>query len=262
MIAYLLGRLPADRAEVLEDAYIRDERLFSAISAVETELIHEYLRGGLSGSLREQFESAYLADASRAQRVAAEREWFEAARLVRQGDIRTPAAGRSWRLSVLLAPGGLIRLAAVAGFALVVLVLVRLDKRLTTIERTTQASRSASGERNAPPLPVASFVLTPGRVRGAGAPERLLVPSTPGLVRFDLRLDEQVVRKSWEAKIGIVGGPEVWSGVGKQAGDTVSIEVPSTAFSRNDYEIALQGMSPDGRIEQFPKYLLSAVQSQ
>ena len=66
--------------------------MFSAISAVETELIHEYLRGGLSGSLREQFESAYLADASRAQRVAAEWEWFEAARLVRRGDIRTTAA--------------------------------------------------------------------------------------------------------------------------------------------------------------------------
>src|SRR6267142_1209461 len=60
MRAYLLGRLPQEQANALEAEYFTDRAVFLKTQAAETDLIQEYLDGGLPAEERQCFESRYL----------------------------------------------------------------------------------------------------------------------------------------------------------------------------------------------------------
>lgn len=66
---YLLGELPEDQQVEIEDRAFADKDFLASITAVENDLIDEYVRGELSAADRQLFETRFLASAERRKRV-------------------------------------------------------------------------------------------------------------------------------------------------------------------------------------------------
>ena len=66
---YLLGDLPEEQQVEIEDRAFRDEEYQRNITAVENDLIDEYVRRELSESQRRQFEERFLTSEGRRRRV-------------------------------------------------------------------------------------------------------------------------------------------------------------------------------------------------
>ncbi|MCA1591075.1 MAG: hypothetical protein LC754_00130 [Acidobacteria bacterium] len=66
---YLLGDLPAEERRPLEERLLADGDFLKYLSAVEDDLVDEYVRGELSEGERERFESFFLITAERRRKV-------------------------------------------------------------------------------------------------------------------------------------------------------------------------------------------------
>jgi len=84
---YLLGALPAEEAERLDQLSIVDEELAARLSAVEYDLVDAYVRGEARGEDLARFESFYLSSAKRREKVQ-----FARALLEREGGAATAPA--------------------------------------------------------------------------------------------------------------------------------------------------------------------------
>ena len=67
---YLLGELPEEQQVEIEDRAFADKEYLASITAVENDLIDEYVRNEMSETQRRRFESRFLASAERRKRVA------------------------------------------------------------------------------------------------------------------------------------------------------------------------------------------------
>src|SRR5260370_39059687 len=108
---YLLGGLPAEEAERLDELSIADDEFAARVSAVENDLVDAYVRNELSGKDLDQFKSFYLSSAKRRQKVDFAAAWLEfenraatsPAQAGRPGTVRSPhekdSQGlRGWRM--------------------------------------------------------------------------------------------------------------------------------------------------------------------
>jgi len=66
---YLLGELSEEQQVEIEDRAFEDKNYLASITAVENDLIDEYVRNELSGAERQRFEKRFLASAERRKRV-------------------------------------------------------------------------------------------------------------------------------------------------------------------------------------------------
>ena len=66
---YLLGELSEEQQVEIEDRAFEDKDYLASITAVENDLIDEYVRNELSGAERQRFEKRFLASAERRKRV-------------------------------------------------------------------------------------------------------------------------------------------------------------------------------------------------
>src|SRR5580698_6187772 len=71
ILRYLLGALPADEAEPIEEASVVDEDFAARLNAMERDLVDSYVRGEMEGSNLAKFQSWYLSSPLRAQKVEA-----------------------------------------------------------------------------------------------------------------------------------------------------------------------------------------------
>jgi hypothetical protein len=69
IIRYLLGSLPEEETERVEEISFIDDEFAVRLSAVENDLVDAYLRGELSGEKLERFDSYYLASPKRRKKV-------------------------------------------------------------------------------------------------------------------------------------------------------------------------------------------------
>ena len=66
---YLLGELPEEKQVEIEDRAFQDPEYLATITAVENDLIDEYVRGEMAETVRRKFEERFLASADRRKRV-------------------------------------------------------------------------------------------------------------------------------------------------------------------------------------------------
>ncbi|HKV95331.1 MAG TPA: hypothetical protein VJW20_22490 [Candidatus Angelobacter sp.] len=66
---YLLGDLPAQQAEQLDELSVADDEFAWRLNGVENDLVDGFVRGELEGGNLQKFQSAYLSSARRRQKV-------------------------------------------------------------------------------------------------------------------------------------------------------------------------------------------------
>jgi len=96
---YLLGELSEDQQVEIEDRAFADEEFMAGITAVENDLIDEYVRGQMSDADRRRFESRFLNSESRRKRIefAKALTHLLAETRVTGRDTRKAGARGSWR---------------------------------------------------------------------------------------------------------------------------------------------------------------------
>ncbi len=76
LINYLLGCLPEEEAERLDEQSIVDDELAARLRLVEDDLVDAYASGTLTGDILQRFESFYLASPRRRRRAAFSKQFL------------------------------------------------------------------------------------------------------------------------------------------------------------------------------------------
>jgi len=148
---YLLGELPEEQQVEIEDRAFSDKEYLASITAVENDLIDEYVRGELSGTERQRFETRFLASTERRKRV----EFAKALRTVVAepvGPEKHEVRRWSWRESLSAFFGGLnpaARFALVAAAILLIAVAAwlfvetqRLRRQVNQLQAENQSGQN------------------------------------------------------------------------------------------------------------------------
>ncbi|MBZ5552794.1 MAG: hypothetical protein LAO21_08755 [Acidobacteriia bacterium] len=161
LVRYLLGSLPNEEAEHLDELSIADDEFALRLNAVENDLVDAYARGDLSGETQDRFKSFYLSSMNRREKVrfaetllgyenrTADAQIAPALSPFRSAPSEGPSQQSSRRRFFPLPP--LVPQWTLAGLALVMLLAgglllmdnLRLRKQVTEAE----AGRAALGER-------------------------------------------------------------------------------------------------------------------
>ncbi|HEU4507881.1 MAG TPA: hypothetical protein VFR78_06575 [Pyrinomonadaceae bacterium] len=147
---YLLGELSEEQQVEIEDRAFSDKEFLTTITAVENDLIDEYVRDEMSQSERRQFESRFLASPARRKRVEFARALTEIAPeyALAERSVVSPVPV-SWRDSLeaffqSLNPVAKFAMVAVAllvvlGGAWLITQTLRLRSQLTTLQAENQS---------------------------------------------------------------------------------------------------------------------------
>jgi hypothetical protein len=151
---YLLGELPEEQQIEIEDRAFSDKEYLATITAVENDLIDEYVRQDLSAGDRHRFEERFLASAERRKRVEFAKALAQVQTEVTAPEKNTvrPVASWSWRESFYAFLNGLnpaARFAAVAAMLLLVVgaawlysETLRLRRQLTQLQADNQSRQN------------------------------------------------------------------------------------------------------------------------
>jgi hypothetical protein len=277
LVRYLMGELPAEEEQGLEERYFQDDALFSELLAVEGELIEQYLRGRLSPDEHRRFESVWLASPARRQRL-------ELTRTVLASVSEPPAAagpreGRGRATGPREGRGratGLRGLAAVAaGIALLVAVDdVRLRVQVRQAERQVSdlvrerdewqrraSERPVQGGGQEPrvvsaspgpasPVPgslgrTMTLALAAGLVRGQAGRQLAL---QAGVERVILELERpEEPFPSYRAILKNGQDVEIWRGTLESRGARpLRADLEARLLAPAEYRLELRGLAPDG----------------
>ena len=152
---YLLGELPEEQQIEIEDRAFSDKEFLASITAVENDLIDEYVREELPETTRRRFETRFLASEGRRKRVEFARALVhltDELRVTEKATQRVAPAPVSWRDALAafingLNPVGKIALAAATfivllGGAWLITQTLTLRKQLTQLQAQHQSQQS------------------------------------------------------------------------------------------------------------------------
>ncbi len=226
LVRYLLGLLPDEVTERIDEASIADDEIAARLRIVETDLIDSYVRGQLTGARLERFESYYLLSPRRRESVRL------AAGFVRAVDRSVARTQRVTWKDRIPSRTSLARMVAAAALVIVVCGLIQFQAARTRHELTlatsengavdvrpqrtgeptvgaatageldrasspapapalsasASTSESPDSKRAASPSEIVAVVLLPP-TRAAAPIPTLAIPAGADRVRFDLRLE-------------------------------------------------------------------------
>lgn len=289
MTRYLLGELSEREQAELEARYFEDARVFEELAQVESALVDDYVRGRLAPEIRRQFETHFMADPRRRERV----QFAEA--LARTID-RTPAGtdaqparrdaapGWGWRdwfqtPRFAMAFATALALVAVGGWLVIDARRTRQETAATPgVDEGQRAGEPSAAPppgveaRPSPPPPadptprpaptprpvlaVATLALVVGageRSSGTSDPPTLTIPPGTDQVRFLLNLREHDYTR-YRVLVRVISGPEVLRQsdlVPAAAGaqPAFTLTAPVVGFEPGDYMLTLQGATTGGEYE-------------
>lgn len=286
-VVYLLGDLPEEDRERLEQEYFADEDVWQAVCAAEDELIEAYVRGRLSPEQKSKFESHILVSPAKQRRVEVQRMLIDSARRAEfpetQGDAPAlPASRRVTPWAPALAAAAALVLAAGLLFVMFQNRALRSQlgqaqaaqqeqqRQIDTLHRQIAALVASPLEGGAPveasTLPTISLLLEPGlQRRGIGDTANVVpLPSVPAeiLLAFDLRNDqaaayEMVIQTPEGKEIHQTG--ELKSRPSRKGGRVVAVNLSSRLLPRGDYVASLFGIDARGRRAKVDSYSFSVL---
>jgi hypothetical protein len=272
---YLLGLLPADATERLDEESIADDEFAVRLRTVETDLIDSYVRGQLAGATLARFESYYLSSPRRREAVRV------AANFVRAVDrSSTPAEdvtssgriARPTRLQWIAAAAALVTV--VGGSLLFQAARPRRELTIATsatgaTERPTrEAAPPVASDRAdripAPPQAIAAMVLLPP-TRAVTPVPTLAMPPAVDRVSFELRLEVNDFPRYRVELNDPVTSRVLWRSdwmSSKSSADQISVSVivPANLLKSQRYSLDLTGQDSAGREDVIGSYPVRIVQ--
>ena len=265
---YLLGQLPDDARDRIDERLLVDAQLFDALCVVENELAYDYALGLLTPDERHRFEERFLhrpAVQARVQTAAALINGIGATERVRP-------ANQWWFY------------AAAAAGVLLVAWLARDNSRLRQAAGPVARSAAAPTTQTPsipPPAPqvpsaapsstasqaadtaasIVAIVLQPGVVRSSGSPSRIRLRQGD-IVRVDLAQPQSSTQApGYRASIRNADDVLTWEGTGivSKGGRVVALTVPAASLPPNDYEITLYAVRPGRSPEEIASYAFSTT---
>jgi len=279
LVRYVLGLLPDEARERLDEASIADDEVATRLRSAETDLVDCYVRGQLSGATLERFESYYLSSPRRREAVRLAASFLSAVdRSVTRAEpvTWTDRSARPARFARIAAAAALVM--AVGSVFLFQAVRPRNELTRATsgngaVERRaseaasaslTPASASPAGKRAAPPERIAAVVLLPPTRTVAPIPT-LAIPFGAVRVRFDLQLEANDFPTYRVGLKDPATGEILWRSdwiVPRASADQVSIPVlvPASLLGPHHYSLDLAGRGAGGRAEVIGSYAVRIVQ--
>src|SRR3954468_3109786 len=287
LVQYLLGLLPSEDAERLDEASIADDDVAARLRAAEDDLVDAYVRGTLIGETRARFESHYLSSPRRRERVAVARTFVRTVdRAARQGQIGKGAGWMGPKLVSTLAVAAMLCLVAAGALLLQTVRLSRgltiaqsdraaVDRRAQELEQQVNDLRSANAassrelERlrqsaaSAVKEMAIALVLLP-QTRSIGPLPTLAIPPDTDGLGFELRLESNdfpqyqvglkdpavntiVWRSPWLAATSARGRP------------AVRITVPASVLKPQHFSLDLSGRRGSAPAEVVGSYAFQIV---
>ena len=279
LVRYVLGLLPDDARERLDEASIVNDEVAARLRHAETDLIDNYVQGQLSGATLERFESYYLSSPHRREKVRL------AASVLSAVDRSAAREGPASRKDRVVGPTRRTWLAFAATLAIVasgvfLFEAVRLRNEST---RTTSGNRAAepgasepasassppvsaspSGKRSASPERVVAVVLPPPTRAVAPIPT-LAIPAGVDGVRFELQLETNDFPSYRVGLKDPATSRILWRSdwiVPRSSADQASIlvVVPANLLGPRHYSLDLSGRGAGGRAEVIGSYTVQVVQ--
>jgi hypothetical protein len=242
LVRYLLGSLPEEESQHLDERSIADDDFAERLKAIETDLIDAYVAGELTPDERIRFEAVYAAAAEGRARIDFARALSARTRTGRQSYRGYPALAAA--AMVLLAIGGywLIRPnrspAPAAPAAHV--------QPATPSRAPTQSPSPSIGAPPPPSTTILSFVLAAPRRSAAGALV-IAVPNGQGNVELRLEIEEDDFAEYDATLKDAAGVRTLWrSGRVKAEGPgsnrVVPIRVPANLLTPRPHVLELRGL--------------------
>lgn len=270
---YLLGELPEQDRDHLEDAYFSSDEAFAELQAAEDDLRDAYVAGHLPPDRRARFEARYL-------RTEEDRQRLQQARVLQQTAARVRSAqedrGRARRWPPLMGWAAALAGLALGGMLFAQLTRARSELREARTAREAlarsvaaqeessreQGLRLAEAQRELERLRAEAARLTAlaGAAREAGrlvslvlraglrrdldpVPQLRLAPDAT-VVRLTLRLEVGTEPGAQRASIQTAEGREVWARAGLHPqtmaeGTAVVIEVPAAVLGPGHHVVVV-----------------------
>jgi hypothetical protein len=287
---YLLGLLPEEDTERLDELSITSDAVAHRLRTVEDDLVDGYVRGTLPMGTREHFEAAYLASPHRRRKVEFARGLLhEVDRLAAVEHVASTPARQPLPRSSLAAVAAIVVLlgggAAVFGGlqlrgARQELEIQRalIERRAHTLEQQFEAQRQAVvesrhelermraaldalSERSQPEaaaLPPTVALVLPPPTRSGGAGVTLAVSRAATVVAFELQLDANEFPKYEAALHGASGDRVLWRSrpLTVRAGSppALAFTVPASLFGSQHYALSLTGQREGGAAQAVGTY--------
>jgi anti-sigma factor RsiW len=251
LIQYLLGRLPQEEAERIEEHLFTDDGFRDELLATADDLIHTYLTGSLSRQDRERFETHFLASPRHQERVDYIRDLLSALERVSTSSVeaqRAPMAARplahwflpAWTLAAaltLVVAGGLL-------WRIVRLTRHESQQAMATPLPTPLATPQprASGTPPAPQRQAPGEVRVVRLPRQDGSPVSVSLARQTRVVRLEVAVDGD--HPSYDAVLRGRDGTEAWRAEGlapAALGEPLVFDVPARVLAGAQYALLIEG---------------------
>jgi hypothetical protein len=263
---YLMGNLTEADESRVEDRVFSDSDTLAALEDAEADLIDAYVRGSLSEAERRAFERRFLASPSRRKKVEFARAL---ARVTMQSMVAREALGvwhrtlrfvRGWTPAMQFA-AACSALVVIGGCAWLALQNAAMRSRLAESEAQrmqlqarnrdlSQRLQDGRGRGPAPLRQVPALVLLPGISRSEARVSQLTLPPSAQIAHIDIQLEARDEYPRFQAELRTQSGEEILTRANLRPGrkgDTrvVSFDMPASALTSGQYELALKGVGKD-----------------
>jgi hypothetical protein len=274
---YLLGNLSEEEEARVEDNAFADPNYLGVLEATEADLIDTYVRGGLSQSERRAFERRFLTSPKRRSQVEFARALARVA--AESPEPIRPVSRPTW-FSFITGSSPALRFAA--GFAALICIaapswlifqnaamrsrVAVLESQRRELETNEQGLRRQLSEeenrsgalaaelqqqppRSKAPV-IASLVLLSGVSRAETRIEQLVLNPSAQIAHIEIQLEARDDYRRFRAELRTRRGEEVLTRNNlprrrASAGYGISFDVPASALSVGEYELALKGVAGD-----------------
>jgi len=230
---YLLGTLAEEDAAAIEQEYFNDPDALERLTAVEDELIEDYLQNRLTTAEHDQFTRVFLAAPHRRRRVETVRRLISAA-------AHHAGSGATTQVRWLAAAALILAVTGGVWFAW------KYGPAPTVREVPGQAAISPI----VPPRTLA-VALSPTTVRSSSETPNLVIPAGTEFVTFSLGGENTERVVAGRASLRTVTGSEVWQGSttienALPEGVIARVSVPASRLPVDDYVLTLFRTDPAG----------------
>jgi hypothetical protein len=259
---YLLGLLPTERHQPLEERILTDGEFYENLTIAENELIDQYLSSELTDAERLCFETHFLLAPERQRKLRFARslrryivaesartpELYEeeaAEPAEKEPDAIRPASSRWDYFKLMLARRPVMAFSMAAVMLLFVAAIA-----IVVVNRRPEARHE--------PGNVFAVTLTPGLVREGGQVTRVSIPNGTDTVRLQLSVPNAEYQ-SYSVSLATSERADVWRADGLKtatgAGENLlPVDIPAGVLGRDDYILRVRGKRTDGASEDVSRY--------